>query len=335
MLSCRDTRRVQLQDIRTRIRSTSRPALKKTLLDEVSAIHDILNDDEEANSRLNTSQLLARDIRLPSHDTTPPNELLEHSMPRVPTVSSDPSPSIHTTEIDWREPDLSTSKVRSTWSFSLSLHQAKPFGGRASFDFAGLSNDCQYAYLYHQNRVSVFYLTDLRAQSTETAFIRILDIGRDLRNGELVFNVVMSGSFLVIITSLFVRVINVRNNYELELISHGEWEPSGVACSENETRLVIALGQGQGSSLESSKGQIVFFKYEPGTRSRKISPCSTIKLPARNRPKRISLDADRRILTCITTIQNRLLVWHLNENFSTAGEPFDFVKNHYRVVSTH
>lgn len=332
---------MQLQDIRTRIRSTPKPALEKTLLlDEVSAVHDILNCDEEASSRLNTSQLLAIDVRSPPHDKMPPNELLERpgqpiAMPIVPTISSDPSPSIRTTEIDWREPDLPTSKVRSTRSFSLSLHQAKPFGGRASFNFAGLSNDCQYAYLYNENRVSVFYLADLRAQSTKSAFLRILDLGRDFTNSEPVFDVVMSKNFLVIITSLSMRVINVRNNYELEVISHGEWEPSGVACSENETRLVIALGQGQGNSLESSKGQIVFFKYEPGTRPRKISPCSTIKLPARNRPKRVSLDADGRTLTCVTTIQNRLLVWYLNENFSTAGEPFDFVKNHYRVVSTH
>lgn len=312
----------------------------ETLLSEVSAVHDILNDDEEANLRLNTSQLLAIDVRSPRHDNMPPNELLERpgqpfAMPIVTTVSSDPSPSIRTTGIDWQEPDLPTSKVRSTRSFSLSLHRAKTLGGRVSFDFAGLSNDCQYAYLYHENRVSVFHLADLGAQSTESAFLRTLDLGRDFTHSEPVFDVVMSGSFLVVITSLCVRVVNVRNNYELEASAHGEWEPSGVSCSENGTRLVIALGQGQGSSLESSKGQIVLFRYEPGTRPRKMSPCSIIKLPARNRPKRISLDADGGILTCVTTIQNRLLVWHLDENFSTAGEPFDFIKNHYHVVSTH
>lgn len=290
--------------------------------------------------RLNTSQSLAIDVGSPPYDDMPPNELLERpgqpiGMPIVPTVSFDPFPTIRTTETDWREPNLPSSKVRSTWSFSLSLHRAKTFGGRASFDFAGLSNDCKYAYLYHESRVSVFYLADLRTQSTESAYPPILDLGRDFTNSEPVFDVVMSGSFLVVITSLCVRFINIRNNHELEATSHGEWEPSGVACSENETRLVMALGQGQGNSLESSKGQIALFRYAPGTGPRKMSPCSTIKLPARNRPKRISLDADGRTLTCVTTIQNRLLVWHLNEDFSAAGEPFDFVKNHYRVVSTH
>lgn len=267
-----------------RIHTTSKPAFRETLLKELSAVHDILNDDEEASLRLNTSQLLAIEVRPPPHDNTPPNERPEQpiAMPIVPTVSSDASPSIHTTETDWREPDLPSSKVRSTRSFSLSLHRAKTLGGRASFHSGGLSNDCSYAYLYHENRVSVFYLADLRAQSTASACLRILDLGRDFTNSEPVFDVVMPGSFLVVITSLCVRVINVRNNYELEASSHGEWEPSGVACSENETLLVIALGQGQGNSLESSKGQIVLFKYAPGTCPRKILPCSTIKLPARN-----------------------------------------------------
>ena len=144
----------------------------------------------------------------------------------------------------------------------------------------------------------------------------------------------MSESFLVIITCQCVRVINVRNDYELEASPHGEWEPSGVACFESETGLKVALGLGQGNSLKSSRGQIVLFKYELGTRPKKLSLCSTIKLPTGNRPKRISFDADVGILTCVTTIQNKILVWHLDEDLSASGEPFDFLKNHYRVVST-
>ena len=289
------------------------------------------------HQRSNVSRLLP--IESP-HQDMPPDERQERSgspslMPVAPTASSNPSSNISPSEIDWREPELSRSRVTSTWCFSMSLPRAKAFGGRASYDFTGLSSNCQYAYLYHTNRVSVFDLADPRAQCTDTALPRILVFDRDFTNTEPVFDVIMSEGFLIIITCQFVRVINVRDDYELEASRYGEWEPSGVACFENETNLKVALGQGQGNSLKSLKGQIVLFKYEMGTRPRKLSLCSTIKLPTGNRPKRISLDADVGILTCVTTIQNKIFVWYLEADFSTSGEPFDFLKNHYRVVGTH
>lgn len=288
--------------------------------------------------RLNVSQLLTMDALSSPHDDMPFDELIERPEqpnldPIVPTVSSDPSSSISPAETDRQEPELPRSRVKSTRSFSMSLHRENTRRGRASYDFAGLSNDCQYAYLYHEKRVSVFHLADLGAQCTESAILQTLDLGREFTNGEPVFEVIMSESFLVTVTSQCVRVMNVRNNYELEASPHGKWEPSGAACSENETSLVIALGQGQGNSLSSSIGRIVVFKYVPGTRPRKLSPCLTIRLPTGNRPKRIALHADGRILTCVTTIQNKVFVWYLDEDFSASREPFDFVKNHYRVVS--
>ena len=306
------------------------------MLKEISAVHDLLTDDEDMHQRSNVFRSLT--IESP-HQDMPPDEGQERLgslslIPVAPTVSSNPSPTTSPSEIDRREPELSRSRVTSTWCFSISLPRPKTFGGRASYDFAGLSSNCQYAYLYQKNRVSVFDIADPRAQCTDSALPRILVFDRDFTNREPVFDVIMSESFLVIITCRCVRVINVRDDYELETSPYGEWEPSGVACCENETGLKVALGQGQGNSLKSSKGQIVLLKYEIGTRPRKLSLCSTIKLPTGNRPKRISLDADVEFLTCVTTIQNKIFVWYLEGDLSASGEPFDFLKNHYRVVST-
>ena len=107
-----------------------------------------------------------------------------------------------------------------------------------------------------------------------------------------------------------------------------------MACFEDETRLIAALGQGQGNSLKFSKGQLALFKYVPGTFPMKLSMCCVLKLPTGSRPQRVSLDADGKILACVTTIQNKLFVRHLGDDLSASNEPFEFVKNHYCVVST-
>ena len=171
-------------------------------------------------------------------------------------------------------------------------------------------------------------------QSTQATLPQALDLGKDCTSGEPIFDVVMSHQrFLVVVTSQCVRVITICSNYKLETIPHREWEPSGVACHENGTHLVISLGQGQGYSRESAECRITLCKYELDSLPRKLS-YSSFKLPTEHRPKRISLDADGSIVTCVTTIQNKLLVWEVHEDFVASKEPFDFVKNHYAVVST-
>lgn len=55
-------------------------------------------------------------------------------------------------------------------------------------------------------------------------------------------------------------------------------------------------------------------------------------LPTQDRPKRLTLSPETQTLICVTRIQNKLLVWDLDESHLPLSEPFDFVKNHYRVV---
>lgn len=267
-------------------------------------------------------------IEVPIARSDPPND--EAATPILTPVTSLSS---SLTEVNWQESCLSRSKVKATRSFIVSFQREGILGSRPTYDFAGLSHDCQFAFWYNENKISVFPLGGLKFQSTQDMLPQIFNIGQEYTNGELIFDVVMSQRFLVVATSQCVRVIDIRNSYKIEAISHGEWEPGGVACHENETQFIVALGQGQGNSLRYSKGRVLLCKYNIDSHAG-LSLCSTSKLPTQDRPKRVSLDADGRLVTCVTTIQNQLLLWELDEHYSAPEQALDFSKNHSSVVST-
>lgn len=325
-----------MRDLRTGIEAKSPPAIKETLLEEASVIRKLLDDDEAAGWRFYVSPPLS--ARPPLHVNVPRDDIIGRldnpviaSNESTPTLMATPRTSV--TEETWQESELPRSGIKATRPFSVLSHRAVTLGVRTPYDFAGLSGDCEHAFFYNENRVSVFQLADLRAQSTQVKFPRILDFGKDFTKGEPIFDVAMSQSFLSVVTSQCIRTVNIIDNYALEAMPHGEWEANGVACYENASQLVLALGEGQGNSLKSSKGQITLFKYGIRSRLKKLSLHSTLKLPTQDRPKRVSLDANGRILTCVTTIQNRVMVWDLDEDCATSKEPFDYAKNHYSVVS--
>ncbi len=233
-----------------------------------------------------------------------------------------------------QESCLTRSKLKATSPFTVPFQREGILGSRPSYDFAGLSQDCHFAFWYDENKISVSPLEGLRVRSTRDTLPQWFRFGQDYTNGEPIFDVVMSQRFLVVATSQCVRVIDILKSYKIETLPYGEWGPGGLACYETEDQLLVALGQGQGNSLKYSKGRILLCKYDIDSHARNLSLCRTLELPTRDRPKRVSLDANGKVVTCVTAIQNKLLVWELDEHFSAPGERLNFAKNHYSVVST-
>ena len=181
----------------------------------MSAVDDLLDSDQEAG------------LRSSIHDDMLPNGLalgIEqlNFMSIAPMVSCDLPHSLSSVQTNWQENELPTSRVKMTWSFSMPLHQAKTLGGRKSYDFAGISNDCKHAYLCRGNRVSVFSLANLRPQCTSSASLQVLDLCKDFKKNNSIFKVVMSESYILVVTCQYVRVISIYNNYDLEASPHGE-----------------------------------------------------------------------------------------------------------------
>ena len=238
------------------------------------------------------------------------------------------------------EPEIPSSQIISSKSFSVSLAKnglLNSLLNRVSHDFAGLSSDCRYCFFHGQNEISVYPLADLGVCGTRPLLSRALYLDKRATHGEPIVDAKMSLNFLITVTTKRVLIINISNKQEFEPILHRNWEPAGLAMheSESESLLVLILGYGKGNSLETTDGRIEIYKYRIGSRSRKLSYHSSPTLPTRARPKRLSLKEDGRILTCTTAIQSKLLVWELDQDFSSSAEPLAFTKNKYRQVSAH
>ena len=312
LLSFPNTRTEQFRRLKFEIEESPRVSIRDTALVEASTVREILDHDEEASLRFCVSEPPIVPPRTPPIDP----DLVTESLP-----STDPD----VVESDFQEPFIPRSKIKTTSSMSISFPRDRFFSsllGRTSFNFAGLSSDCQHVFFYDHCRISMFHLNNPKGKP--------LELGRDFTNGDPILDAAMSQRFLVIATSQRILTFDLVERHQLEVVSFDAWESSGIACFESSNQLVLALGQGQGNSSKASQGQIVVYKYEKSSRLKRLEACSTLPLPTQDRPKRVYLNAVPRILTCVTTIQNRVLVWDLDESFSPVSEPFDFVKNHYR-----
>lgn len=234
------------------------------------------------------------------------------------------------------ESPIARSRIVLLTSFSVSLTKDSRFSIRSDssgYHCAGLSHDCRHSFYYKDGRVSVFSLGDLRACTIRPISSRVLDRGERFTRGEPIFDTVMSSRFLVVVTSTRVLTVDITNGDEFEAITHGDWDLAGVAVHETGSHLLLALGHGKGDSSRNGRGQIEIYMHERNDRSCNFSLCYTLILPSKDRPKRLSFSGDGQILTCVTMIQNKLLVWKLAQDFSSRVGPFNFVKNHYRKVS--
>ena len=84
--------------------------------------------------------------------------------------------------------------------------------------------------------------------------------------------------------------------------------------------------------MNKYNGRIKVYRYQMKGQAIRL-PAFTLNVPASDNPKRVSFDTDSQVLTCITRIQNKLLVWKLNHDFFSSSEPFEFQKNKYPAVS--
>ena len=240
-------------------------------------------------------------------------------------TTGEPPIRVNTSHTSWHESALTRSITKASQTFS--LRSVRKFS--SSYHSAGLLDDCRHALFYNDSEISVYQLGDLRTKATSPSFSRTLN--QRYKHGEVIRNVASSKELIVIVTSKRLLIFNIADTL-IDTISHGDWDPSGIACHESETHIVVLLGQCQRKTNNKYKGQIRVYRYGLDGHPKKL-PIFALNLPLHDCPKRLFFDMESQILTCITRIQNRVLAWKLDDDFLTPSEPFEFLKNNYAAVS--
>lgn len=281
---------------------------KANVLEEMRLIQLHLESDEGDSLRFRISRPLTRVSQNSSN-----------------TVGS-PFEGINVSHTSWRERALTRSKTQSSTTFS--LHSVRK---GSSYHSAGLFEDCKHAFFNNDREISVYQLGDLRRKPALQNFSRVFT--QQYRCGECIRSVAASTqAFIIIVTNKRLLIFNLDTDVPIVNTSHGDWDPSGLACHESETHLVVFIGQCQRNNTDKYNGQIKIYRYRIDDQLIQL-PVFAFNVPANDCPKRVSFDSDSQILTCITRIQNKLLVWKLNDEFLSSLEPFRFLKNKYAAVS--
>ncbi len=311
--------------LRRNVEIRSTVETKASILEEMRVIRMHLENDEEEDLRFRVSRPLTRvNQSSVASDGTLDSDL---GISSIPSDSGEPPvENIPLSHTSWRESALARSFTKSSTTFSL---RSRKFG--SSYHSAALFDDCKHAIFNNDSEFSVFRLGDLTKGSPKFSTI----LTQQYKHGEFIRNVASSRAFIITVTNkrLLVFKIDADKVIPVDTISHGDWDPSGLACHESETHLVAFLGQCQRNKTSRYDGQIRVYKYRIDGQVKKL-PASTLNVPANDCPKRLSFGADSQILACITRIQNRILVWRLDDEFLSSQEPFEFLKNKYTAVST-
>lgn len=325
LFSCHCTRGEQYRTLRRSIETRVTVETKANILEEMQLIQMHLESDEEENLRFRMSRPLTR----ASQNPIPPSEGLDDDFGISPISSSSgksPVEDTHASYTSWRESTLTRSIIKNSTTFS--LRSVRKFSSK--YHSAGLFDSCQHAFFNSDSEISVYHLGDLRTKTTSPSFSRIFT--RQYRNGEIIRNVSSSQEFIIIVTNKRLLVFKIDADVLINTILHGDWDPSGLACHQSKTHMVIFLGQCQRNETNKYNGQIRVYRYRLEGQASKL-PVFALDMPANDCPKRVSFDKHSQILTCITRIQNKLLVWRLNDDFLSSSEPFEFLKNNYTAVS--
>ena len=326
LFSCHCTRSEKYRTLKRHIATRVTVETKANILEEMKLIQMHLESDEEEKLRFRISRPLTRASQKP----VPPSDGLDEDFGISPIPSSSgisPIEETHASYTLWRESALTRSITKNSTAFS--LRSVRKFG--SNYHSAGFFDNCQHAFFNNDSEISVYQLGDLRTKTTSPGFFRIFT--RQYKNGEIIRNVSSSQAFVIIVTNKRLLVFKIDADDPIDTILHGDWDPSGLACHESKTHLVVLLGQCQRNETNKYNGQIRVSRYRIDGQINKL-PVFSLNMPANDCPKRLSFDKHSQIVTCITRIQNKLLMWRLNDDLLSSSEPFEFSKNKYTAVST-
>ena len=291
---------------------------KATVLEEMRLIQVQLESDEGQKLRLR----VARPLTCVPQRSAAPGSIQGRNL-SISTMPSDKgeSSSINTSHTSPPERALTRSDIKNSTTFS--LRSVRDFS--SSYHSAGLLEGCHHAFFNNDSEISVYRLGDLHSNPASPEFSRVFT--QRYKNPERIRSIASSLAYIIVVTTKRTLIFKIDKETPIYTIPHGDWDPSGLACQESETHLLVFLGQ-----CQIGQGQIKVYRYRIEGQAKKL-PVFALNVPGSDKPKRVFFDTDSQLLTCITRDQNKLLVWKLDDEFFSSSEPFEFLKNKYPAVS--
>lgn len=204
--------------------------------------------------------------------------------------------------------------------------------GLRGYAHAGLSTDCRLAFFSSSREVCVARVSpdNRRRRKEDLVLERKYDKRSDIADVSLLNNIL---------------AVSTRQNLELHriglpgpgvIISHGDWDPLGIASWEQRSEAMVAVGHRRGAR-NSRNGRVIIHQVSlpsEGPVRRRILRAFT--LPRGESPKFLAFDSEGATLTCITdrNVGNSVIIWKIEETLEEEG-PTVIARHQHRPVSHH
>lgn len=201
--------------------------------------------------------------------------------------------------------------------------------GFRGYAHAGLSTDCQLAFFYSSREVCVarVSLDDRRRREEDLVLERKYDKSSQIADVALLNNIL---------------AVSTRQNLELHRIgypgpgvtvSHGDWDPLGIASWEQDRNVMVAMGLRRGAG-NSRNGRVVIHQVRvaPGG-SLQRKTCQQLNLPNGVSPKFLVFNHEGTTLACITDriVGNSVIIWSIGETMEDE-DPVVIARHQHRPV---
>ncbi|KAL8876220.1 MAG: hypothetical protein Q9198_005547 [Flavoplaca austrocitrina] len=183
--------------------------------------------------------------------------------------------------------------------------------GFRGYAHAGLSTDCQLAFFYSSRELCVARVSlDTRRRRKEDL---VLERKYDKRSQ--IADVALLNNILAVSTRQNLELHRIRHPGPGVTVSHGDWDPLGIASWEQDSNVMVAMGLRKGAG-SSRNGRVVIHQVRamPGGSLQRRTH-RQFNLPRGVSPKSLVFDPEGTTLACITdrVVGNSVIIWRIGE----------------------
>ncbi|KAL9023717.1 MAG: hypothetical protein Q9180_008130 [Flavoplaca navasiana] len=183
--------------------------------------------------------------------------------------------------------------------------------GFRGYAHAGLSTDCQLAFFYSSREVCVARVSfDTRRRRKEG-----LVLERKYDKSSQIADVALLNNILAVSTRQNLELHRIGHPGPGVTVSHGDWDPLGIASWEQDSNLMVAMGLRRGAG-SSRNGRVIIHQV-------RAAPGGSLQRRTRRQfnlqngvsPKFLIFDHEGTTLACITDriVGNSVIIWRIGE----------------------